>query len=492
MARLGLIGGCYQARSGIANDQRCVNYYPEINQKDAPVPLTFYQRPGLRVVAQGPVAPVRQTYRASNGNGYCCIGSGIYSISPTWQLTLLGQISADRVNPVSMIDNGIDMLIVDGSAFGWTVHLATNAFAAFVDPTGLFVGGDRADVIDTFILNNIPGTNDFISTLSNELAYDPLYIAGKSDYPDPLMALIVNRHEILLIGQLKTEVWYDAGNANFPFAELPGAYFEHGTCAKYSVASSDISVFMLSQDLQGAGMVMRVRGYECKRISTHAIEQIIQSYPTISDAIGYTYQQQGHLFYVLCFPSGDATWVYDDSTDLWHQRAWTDGNGQLHRHRSNCGAWINGTNVVGDWQNGALYAQDLTVFTDNVAGVAGSISWIRGFPQILAGANAQGQEVPWDGRRMRHKRFAADIECGMAPVDATGKSASISLRWSDDRGKTWGNAVLQSLGAPGFYTTEAIWRSLGEGRYRVYELYHSVAGPAALNGAWIDSEVLTQ
>jgi hypothetical protein len=51
------------------------------------------------------------------------------------------------------------------------------------------------------------------------------------------------------------------------------------------------------------------------------LEYAIQSYGNITDAIGYTYQQDGHPFYVLIFPSAEATWVYDVSTQLWHERA---------------------------------------------------------------------------------------------------------------------------------------------------------------------------
>ena len=316
MARLPLLGGAYQARSIIANAQRCVNLYPEKNQADAPVPLTHYQRPGFRNLASGlDVAPVRGLYRASNGNGYCVIGQKVYSISAAWVLTQIGTLTVDGTNPVSFIDNGLNIWLVDGSQFGYQIVMATNVFSTTVDATGIFTGADRVDYIDTFMLWNVPGTNQFGSTLSNVIEFDATYIASKTDYPDPLQTLIVNRHEILLIGQLKTELWYDSGGANFPFAELPGAYFEHGTCAKYSVASQDISTYFLGQDLQGQGIVFRIRGYECQRVSTHAIETAIQGYVSagmvISDAIGYCYQQGGHVFYVLTFPTADATWVLE-------------------------------------------------------------------------------------------------------------------------------------------------------------------------------------
>ena len=490
--RLPLIGGAYQARSIIANAQRCVNYYPEVNQKDALVPLTHYQRPGLRSLVVPPVvAPGRGLYRASNGNGYCIIGQHVYAISPNWVLTEIGELLTPLTTLTSMIDNGTTIVLVDNSANGYTIDLATNAFAQISDPTGTFNGATRVDYIDTFILWNMPGTINFGSTLSNEITFDALYFAGKTDYPDLLQSIIVNRHEIILPGTLKTETWYDAGNAGFPFAELPGMYTEHGTVAPFSLASQDICVFWLGQDLQGQGVVFMQRGYECRRISTHAIELAIQSYPTITDAIAYTYQQQGHVFYVLTFPNGNATWVYDAATELWHQRAWLDDNGQLNRERVNCAAFINGLNVALDWQNGTLYAMDLNHYTDDVNGVAGPIRYIRGFPHIGNAIAPNGQLVETDSRRLRMDSFTLDLECGLGPQTSDGKPAQVSMRWSLDRGRTYGNEVLQSAGDPGQYRTIPLWRGLGSDvRDPIFEISHSIAGPAALNGAWLNAEVL--
>lgn len=492
--RLPLLGGYYTARSIIANCQRCVNLYPEANPKDSPVPLTHYQRPGLRALVQGAGdvgnRVVRGIYRASNGAGYCVIGSQVYAISADFVLTNIGSITVGRTNPVSFIDNGQNIMLVDGSVSGWTISMASNVFAPIVDPTGLFTGATRLDFIDTFMIWNIPGTNRFGATGSNStLPPDALNFGAKTNYPDPIQTLIVNRHEILLIGQLKSEIWFDAGGATFPFAELPGAYIEHGTCAPYSIASEDINTFWLGQDLQGRGVVFRQRGYETKRISTHAIEFAIQQYPVMSDAIGYCYQQGGHVFYVLQFPSGNATWVWDESTALWHQEAWTDENGVLNRHRGNCHAFVNDLNVVGDFENGTLYALDQDVYTDEVNGTQGPITFIRSFPHIGAGMQ-DGQSVPVDGKRVQFEQFLADIECGNGPQSANGKPAQLSLRWSDDRGKTFGNAVLQSAGMPGSYLTQPQWRGLGIARDRIFELEYSIAGPAALNGAWVKAIVL--
>jgi hypothetical protein len=79
--------------------------------------------------------------------------------------------------------------------------------------------------------------------------------------------------------------------------------------------------------------------------------------------LDFTYQQLGHTFYVLIFPTADATWVFDIGEGLWHERTWIDDSGFEHRIRANDCAAAYGIIVVGDWETGALYQWDLTKFT---------------------------------------------------------------------------------------------------------------------------------
>jgi hypothetical protein len=105
-------------------------------------------------------------------------------------------------------------------------------------------------------------------------------------------------------------------------------------------------------------------------VSTPAVSFAISQYTVTSDAIGYTYEEGGHKFYVLTFPTADATWVYDATMPAglnWHQRPSYDPYAQkFHRHRSNCFMNFAGMRVVGDYQNGALY--QLTRAVQNDAG----------------------------------------------------------------------------------------------------------------------------
>lgn len=325
---------------------------------------------------------------------------------------------------------------------------------------------------------NLGGTGSGFAWEANSVAtaFDALDFADKTGYADNIQTLVTMHREIWLIGLLTTEIWYNSGAADFTYQALPGAFVEHGCAAKYSAARQDLSVYWLSLDLQGHAMVLEGNSYQANRISTHAIENEFMTYATIADAVGYTYQQEGHVFYVLTFPSANKTWVYDISTKFWHERGWTDSNGNINRHRGIVGAFAYGRNVIGDWENGNLYAYDLNVYTDNGA----PITRIRAFPHLIN-----------DGKRVVYASFVADMQVGAddGSVDASSSDNPplVTLRFSDTRGASYGNGLTQTMGAPGEYLTQIQWQRLGLARDRVFELSWSVPTRTALNGAFVQS-----
>lgn len=503
MPRIPLTAGAYQSRSVIAGAQRCINLFPESNPEDAnpPVPITHYPTPGITAKVQCPdYSVVRGLYRASNGELYAVCGASVYFIDSSFGLHPLGSI-ASGTTPVSMKDNGLCLLLVDGSATGYVIDISSGAhsFSTILDPN--FLGGLKVDYIDTYFILNQPGTRNFYISLSEinytmattavaGSAFNALDIVGKSGGSDPISTLACVHREAWIVGTLTSEVWVDQGTPDFPLGELPGTFVEHGCVAPYSMATHDVIPFWLSQDKDGRGIVVRGDGYSAKRISTHVIEEYIAGYATISDAIGFCYQVLGHVFYVLTFPTADVTWVYEVGTGQWHEWAFLDANGALHRHRANCATQAYNFNLVGDWQNGIIYAVDTQNFTDN----GNPILRLRSFPHVLN-----------DGKRLSYASFIADIQVGQIPGQLSSVPSSsfnndvsndfggnslvlpkIFLRWSDTRGASWGEKVTQTLGSTGQYYSSIKWSRLGMARDRVFELSWSEPIDTALNGAFID------
>lgn len=467
-----LITGAYQAKSLVAEAQRCVNLYLEKNPQDSPFPFTCYPTPGLTLLAAAtPTSGSgwRGLYFASNGELYGVCGSSVYAISASWTLTHLGDIASSS-GVVSMVDNGNYLVIIDGSVSGWTVKLSTNALMPLV--TSGFTGGTLANYVDGFLVFNTPDTQQWYISGANTITFDATLFATKSGFSDLLVGIGITKRYVYLFGAQTTEVWFDAGDTPFPFDRLPGVFMQYGCTSPYSIAQMDGVLYWLAQSPQGNALVCRAEQFNAQQISTFALDNEMASYPDLAQAIGFTYQLEGHFFYVLTFPVSDVTWQYDLSTQQWNQLAWVDGDGNLHRHRAACYASAYGSPVVGDWQNGNLYLWDTNNYTDN----GNPIPRIRSFPHGVDDAS----------NRIHYREFIANMEVGNGI--GTNVDVPVFLRWSDSRGVSWGNPVQRSLGSEGQYLKSVQWRRLGMARDRVFEISWSAPVKTALLGAWVDAQ----
>ena len=381
--------------------------------------------------------PIRGILQVPNGIFYVVSGSDVWRVeytgsSPlgaTFTTSLLGSITAGLTTPVSMVDNGLDMVIVDGhfdptftDPTAWSVNLATDAFSV-IPNGGFFVGADRVDYLDGYFIFNQPFSQNFWISQFMSPTFDPagLDFAAKITHSDLLITLIVSKRLVYLFGSRMTEIWYNAGATDiaagsFPFAEMQSeVIIDHGTTAKYSPAVYDNSVFWLAHNRAGEHIVIQATGYQTKRVSTYALESHLGGVGVTDDAIGFCYLAFGHAFYVLTFPTADQTWVYDITTGLWHEWLWMDTDGSEHRHRAMSYSILGDLNGVGDWQNGNVYA--LYGYTDN----GQPIKRVRSFPHLIQ-----------DARRVFYREFIADMEAGNAPQALTGALLDATFTAPDD------------------------------------------------------------
>lgn len=464
-----ILGSSYVARSVNAADNRMVNLFPEIVPEGGKESAWLQRAPGLRLLTTVGTGPIRGLW-TFGGYGYVVSGTKLYKITTSYAATEIGSVSGS--GPVSMSDNGTQLFVACNGP-SYIYNASTNVFQQITDPD--FPGAVTVAYLDGYFVFNEPNSQKvWITSLLEGTQIDPLDFASAEGAPDEMVSLIVDHREVWLFGTNSVEVWYDAGTADFPLARIQGAYNEIGCAAAYSVAKLDNALFWLGSDARGNGIVYRANGYTGQRISTHAVEWQIQQYGDISDAIAYTYQQDGHAFYVLTFPTANATWVYDASTQAWHERAGFSA-GQFTRHRSNCQMNFNSEIIVGDYENGKLYAFDLDQYSDD-----GAIQkWLRSWRALPAGQN--------NLKRTTQHSLQLDCESGVG-IDGTGQGADaeVMLRWSDDGGHNWSNEHWRSMGKIGQTGRRVLWRRLGmtmKLRDRVYEISGTDPVKVAIMGA---------
>jgi len=316
-------------------------------------------------------------------------------------------------------------------------------------------------------------TNQFYVSDINSFVVNPLSFASAEGDPDDIVAIIANNRDLWILNERTTELFSNTGNADFPFERVGGGFVEKGCAAKYSVAKIEGNVFWLGRDEAGQGIVYAARGLVPQRISTHAVEASIKKYADISTATAYTYQSGGHSFYVLNFAEG--TWVYDLSTKMWHERAYTNA-GVLERHRAENHAFYQpfGIHLVGDYSGNQVYKLNDDYFSDDGA----EITRLRSFPHLSNSSN-----------RLFCKSLKIDMEVGIGLNGITqGSDPQVMLDFSDDGGHTFGNEHWTSVGSIGEYKKRVYWRRLGSFRDRVFRI--KITDPVKVNliAAEIDIE----
>jgi hypothetical protein len=486
-----ILGSTYVARSVNAADARMVNLFPEIVPEAGKEPAFLNRAPGLKLLNTIGTGPIRGLWAFSSNDSTAFVVSGtqLYKITTSYAATLIGTVAG--TGPVSLADNGTQLFIACNGP-SYIYNATTGAFGQITDPD--FPGAVTVAYLDGYFVFNEPNSQKlWITTLLDGTSIDPLDFASTEGSPDGLLAVVSNFREIWAFGTNSIEVWFDSGATDFPLQRIQGAFNELGCAAPYSIAKMDNGLFWLGRDRRGQGIVYRANGYTGQRISTHAVEWQIQQYDGMSDAIGYTYQQDGHSFYVLVFPSANTTWVYDVATQAWHERAgWN--NGVFTRHRGNCQMAFNNKVLVGDFENGNVYAFDLTDYSDN----GGIQKWLRTWRALPTGQN--------NLKRTAQHSLQLDIESGVglngsmiaetiylltendeylitengdylisdetSPI-TQGSDPQVMLRWSDDGGHTWSNEHWAPIGKIGEYYKRVFWRRLGmtlKLRDRVYEV----------------------
>lgn len=373
-------------------------------------------------------------------------------------------------------DGYMDDFVVSKGSARWVSN-----FTPPTTPPSTYTPGSLAYLDGYFIVTAANSQAYFVSDLYNGLNWNGLATASVIATPDPLVACASPHQELWFIKEYSTEVWYNTGtptSQGSPFSRATGAVIDYGTSAKNSVIVGAGSLFMLGNVRVGDGGhfvgVVMFNGYTPVVISPPAINYAISSMSLISDAYAYMYSSEGHTFYVITFPTGNATFAYDLTTNMWHERSTYNGSDPLvvGKQLISCCVSIGGTLYVGDASAGTVHKMSSSYLTDN--GVM--IPCMRIAPHIFEPANL--------GNVFIH-RLQVDIE----PSAGLGGTNIATLYLSDDGGNTFGTGFTIAMGASEGLKKELTWRRLGYTRNGVCRLIMVGAMKKVVLGGYVEASV---
>lgn len=364
MARIGFVGPSYSSQSLNADAQATINQYVEQNESgQGKSGFAMYPSPGLRQfaalgggperggIAINPQSPLERVFFVSGGT--------LYEVFQNAQPKDWGNVANDGL-PASLAASPTQLLIAS-DGISYVFDLLKNTLNQVQALAGIAIA--EVGFTDGFFLALQANSQLFYaSSPEDATTWDLLNFGDVSVFPDVVLAMLVDHREIVLFGGSKTVFYYDSGNADFPFDVTPGSFIEMGIAAPASATRLDNSVFWIGADERGAGVGWRAQGYSPARITNHAIEYEWSTYrdaggnPAIKDAIGYAFQDQGHTFWHVYFPTANKSWRYDVATGMWHQVGfWNQKKAAYDAHRSRCHVFGFGRHLVGDWASGNVY-----------------------------------------------------------------------------------------------------------------------------------------
>lgn len=476
--RYQFVGASTTGRSVNVDSSRALNCFAEVSTSQrGRTMLALYGTPGLeRVVTFPGSGAIRGQFVTAQERLFVVQGSTLYEMDTTLSVTARGTLLTST-GVVSMEENGIDLVLVDGP-YGYHLTLLTNVFAQITDPD--FPGADVVAFLDGYFLFNRPGTQQFYWSGLYAVTFDGADFASVEGTPDNLVSLLVAHRELWLFGTRSTEVWVNVGAAPplSPFQRAQPGVLTLGCDAVHSVVRLGEAIAWLTRNDQGRAIVVAATGYSPQRISTHAVEQSLAEITTLRDCVAWAYQKEGHTFLVLTFPTADLTWCYDLSTGLWHERAYLNPTtGLFERHRGVNHSFFNNTHWVGDRADGRLYKLNENYYSDDGHALRREVVWPPVFDQER-------------GSRVLHRRFQVDMETGIGLSGGVtpGADPQLLISYSDDQGHTWSPERHVSAGLLGETTRRAqLWR-LGQARDRRYKVAFTDPCTFALMGAFLDVE----
>lgn len=475
----GFVGGTYVAPSPIIDDEIAMNCYVEISESEgAATRKALLGTPGRKLFATLPEAKVPGTLTI-NGRTFFAV-SNLYEVNAGGGVTNWGSLGAAPLTPTMLASNETQLVVLNnGNLYVFT--FATNTLIAV---NMAQFNGPVAQIgqADGYILATLQNSHTWQqSNLEDATTWSGLNIATISYFSDNIVSMICDHRTFIVWSGKRIIGYYNAG-AGFPvFIPIQDALIEEGSGATFATVQADNAVFYLSQDERGFMMAKKLAGLSSsERVSTHAMELKWQQFAQTSDAVGWSYQENGHTFVAFYFPTANATSVWDISQELWHERGfWSTPDAKYIADRAMCHTFNFRKHLVGDWASGKIYELSSKYFTDDGNPIRGN----RRSPTI-------SKNNDW----LFYGSIEFIMETGLVPqvpiLDGEGnpRPAQLMLKWSNNGGKTWSNTYFLSVGLPGDFDIRVIKRMLGRARKRLWDVSWTDPIPWRFNDAVVEAE----
>jgi hypothetical protein len=446
MKKLPLFGSGVAGKSLTVTAQRRLNCYYDIRVDSDKANIVIYGTPGTTLVNSALTGVIRGFW-VMGAYLYVVSGGALYQFDANFNLTTIGTLNTSA-GIVSMVDNGTQLMIVDG-VNGYIYNQVTTTWVGKITDADFPNGATTVTFDNGFFIVNKPNTGQFWKSASYDgTSWDGLDFATLAATPNNLLAVDDDHGYLILWGQRSFEFWQNNGASTFPYAPLRSVAQEFGLAALWSRAKVNNTIVFLAQNPQGQVQVMMGQGFTPTDISSPDVSNIINSFSVVSDAVALSYVIDGHPMYQINFPSAGRSFLYDCLTNFWSELQTGVGLSGIHIARQAVN--FNQTVYACDGTTGNIYKVDPNSNSDN------------GIPILRL---SQTRHVIEDMNVIGIDEIFFDMETGVGLQSGQGSNPQIMLQVSKDGGRTFGTEAWMPLGKVGQYRGPRVTkRRLGSAR----------------------------
>lgn len=263
--------------------------------------------------------------------------------------------------------------------------------------------------------------------------YNSLNFAESETSPDALIRAYKFNQLIYMMGADTTELWYNSGVGNPPFARQDTALVNVGLAGKYAVTNSDSFLYWIGDDRK----VYQCVGSQARHVASPSIAHLMEDMDTVSDCIASRAVIEGQDMIVFSFPSANKTLMFSETHTYW---VCLSSGLEGDRWYGNAVIRCYEKNLVSDYRNGNVYELDLDTYTDN----GDERIRIRTLPSFSGDLIQHKGQVTVGNVRI-------NMEVGTGLSTGQGVNPVLMCEFSPDGGRTWQAEQQVTIGEMGDY-----------------------------------------
>lgn len=381
------------------------------------------------------------------GHQVVVIDDNVFTVSNDFAVTLIGSIDTFSGSVFISENNANEIVITENTN---NIYIFNYDLQTFTKVDVGFRAG-YITFIDGYIVSPELETHQWRLSKLNDASsfpFDTQHVGELESQPDIVVACETLERQLFIFGQNVTEVWLDlpSGRPSFPFQRQNSISIDYGCISPNTIASGfHLMVWLGTNEYSGPTILVSTGGAP-QKIYTDGIDFELDKLKKPEDSFGFLFEEDGHIFYQINFPSDNISYVYDFN----EQAFFNVTDRSLGAHIARKMSYFNDTHLFITDKDGGLYEMSSDLFTyketDDPEDEGFTIPRIRiTSPTRFAGS----------------KRFVTNAASLTIEQGYSNKPLKVDLSVSKDGAQTFGTIWSKDLKGMGDRANKLIYRKLG-------------------------------